>query len=78
MYNNANMFGNHFLNINTVCPKSYGGVSNDYIVGMKHDRRMKQVSNERQTKFSISRLVELVIVVGREGGQAAARATYPR
>jgi hypothetical protein len=25
------------------------GVSNDYIVGIKHDRHMKQVSNERQT-----------------------------
>jgi hypothetical protein len=34
---------------NTVRPKSNGGVSNDYIVGVKHDRHMKQVSNERQT-----------------------------
>jgi hypothetical protein len=34
---------------NTVCSKSHGGVSNDYIVGMKHDRHTKQLSNEKQT-----------------------------
>jgi hypothetical protein len=33
---------------------------------------------EKLTKFSISRLVELEIVVGKEGGQAVARSTCPR
>jgi hypothetical protein len=47
-----------------VCHESNGGVSDDSIVGMKHDRHMEQV--------------ELVIVLGREGGQAVAQAAYPR
>jgi hypothetical protein len=53
--------------------------SNDYIVGMKHDRHMKQVSNERQTH----QVFHLEVGGtgdrgGRKGGQAVVHATYPR
>jgi hypothetical protein len=52
----------------TVCPKSHGGVSNDYIVGMKQYRHMKQVSNERQTHQVFHLEVGGTVDSGGEGG----------
>jgi hypothetical protein len=57
-----------------VCPKSYGGASNDYIVGMKHDRHMKQVSNERQTHQVFHFEVGGTGISGAEGGRASSSA----
>jgi hypothetical protein len=47
------------------------GVSNDYIVGMKHDRHMKQVSNERQTRQVFHLEVGGTVDSGGEGGRAS-------
>jgi hypothetical protein len=68
----------HTETFKVVCPKSNGGVSNDYIVGMKHDRHMKQVSNERQTHQVFHLKVGGTGESGGEGGQGVACATYPR
>jgi hypothetical protein len=57
-----------------VYPKSHGGVSNNYVVGMKHDRHTKQVSNERQTHQVFHIEVDGTEDRGEEGERASSRA----
>jgi hypothetical protein len=56
--------------IYSISQKSWWG-SNDYIVGMKHERHMKQVSNERQTHQVFRLEVGGTGNSGVEGGRAS-------